>query len=103
MSLNEQILTNHPEFLNTLRHRFLDENRIEALTKFAELGFPTRRDEEYKYTSIKESRRKIIIFSRKKIITSQKSSLSNSIWEKKISTGLSLLMVSCTKSFQISL
>ena len=54
MSLNEQILNKHGEFLSTLRHRFLDENRTQALAKFAELGFPTKKDEEYKYTNIKE-------------------------------------------------
>ncbi|KFE98503.1 Fe-S cluster assembly protein SufD [Chryseobacterium formosense] len=54
MSLNEQILNNHSEFLSTLRHRFLDETRVEALGKFVKLGFPTKKDEEYKYTNIKE-------------------------------------------------
>lgn len=54
MSLNEQILNNHSEFLGTLRHRFLDDTRVEALMKFSQIGFPTKKDEEYKYTNIKE-------------------------------------------------
>ncbi|MCU7614424.1 Fe-S cluster assembly protein SufD [Chryseobacterium sp. GMJ5] len=54
MSLNEQILNNHNEFLSTLRHRFLDETRVVALEKFQKVGFPTKKDEEYKYTNIKE-------------------------------------------------
>lgn len=54
MSLNEQILNNHNEFLSTLRHRFLDETRVVALEKFHKVGFPTKKDEEYKYTNIKE-------------------------------------------------
>ncbi|MEG1592333.1 MAG: Fe-S cluster assembly protein SufD, partial [Chryseobacterium sp.] len=52
--LSEQILNNHSEFLGTLRHRFLDETRVEALGKFVKLGFPTKKDEEYKYTNIRE-------------------------------------------------
>ncbi|WP_407403832.1 Fe-S cluster assembly protein SufD [Chryseobacterium sp.] len=54
MSLKEQISNNHSEFLATLSHRFLDENRTQALSKFETLGFPTKKDEEYKYTNIKE-------------------------------------------------
>lgn len=54
MSLNEQILNSHSEFLGTLHHRFLDETRVEALEKFAQIGFPTKKDEEYKYTNLKE-------------------------------------------------
>ena len=48
MSLNEQILNNHNEFLSTLRHRFLDETRVQALGKFVEAGFEKKKDEDYK-------------------------------------------------------
>ncbi|KQR95332.1 Fe-S cluster assembly protein SufD [Chryseobacterium sp. Leaf180] len=54
MSLNEQILNNHTAFLETLSHRFLDETRVSALKKFTEIGFPTKKDEEYRYTNIRE-------------------------------------------------
>ena len=50
----EQIIENHNVFLESLRHRFLDEKRKEALRKFENLGFPTKKDEEYKYTNLKE-------------------------------------------------
>ncbi|MCW6190280.1 hypothetical protein L7V33_27750, partial [Klebsiella pneumoniae] len=36
-----------------LQHRFLDETRNAALRKFFRLGFPTKKDEEYKYTNLK--------------------------------------------------
>lgn len=52
--LNEQIINNHHTFLKTLEHSFLDGERISALQRFAEMGFPTKKDEEYKYTSLKE-------------------------------------------------
>lgn len=52
--LLDQILNNHSEFLGTLRHRFLDETRMRALGRFAQLGFPTKKDEEYKYTNLRE-------------------------------------------------
>lgn len=54
MSLFEQIVDKHSEFLGTLQHRFLDETRTKALEKFEFLGFPTKKDEEYKYTNLKE-------------------------------------------------
>ncbi len=54
MALLENIQDLHPTFLETLRHRFLDESRIEALRGFLHRGFPTRRDEEYKYTNLRE-------------------------------------------------
>lgn len=54
MILHEQILNNHKAFLTTLSHRFLDEDRKTALQKFEKLGFPTKKDEEYKYTNLKE-------------------------------------------------
>ena len=54
MALSEQISENHSDFLQTLRHRFLDEERKAALQKFEAKGFPTKKDEEYKYTNLKE-------------------------------------------------
>ncbi|MBW8358702.1 MAG: Fe-S cluster assembly protein SufD [Weeksellaceae bacterium] len=54
MALYEQIINNHPEFLQTLRHSFLNDKRTAALRKFEALGFPTKKDEEYKYTNLKE-------------------------------------------------
>ncbi|MCC2590480.1 Fe-S cluster assembly protein SufD [Chryseobacterium sp. MFBS3-17] len=54
MALSEQILQNHTSFLETLHHRFLDEDRKGALQNFETMGFPTKKDEEYKYTNLKE-------------------------------------------------
>lgn len=54
MSLQEQIINNHSSFLQTLHHRFLDSDRKAALAKFELAGFPTKKDEEYKYTGLKE-------------------------------------------------
>ena len=54
MALFEQTIQQHPAFLEDLRHRFLDEGRQIALEKFEALGFPTKKDEEYKYTNLKE-------------------------------------------------
>lgn len=54
MALLENIQNNHAAFLETLKHRFLDDQRKSALHKFFELGIPTRKDEEYKYTNLKE-------------------------------------------------
>lgn len=54
MALLENIQNNHAAFLETLQHRFLDENRNSALKKFFHLGIPTKKDEEYKYTNLKE-------------------------------------------------
>jgi Fe-S cluster assembly protein SufD len=54
MALYDQIIDNHGEFLESLRHRFLDEERRSALQNFENLGFPTKKDEEYKYTNVKE-------------------------------------------------
>ncbi len=45
MALKEQIIENHNGFLESLRHRFLDEKRKEALRKFENLRFPTKKDE----------------------------------------------------------
>lgn len=54
MALLDNIQNNHPAFLETLRHRFLDENRAFALQNFMQMGLPTRKDEEYKYTNLRE-------------------------------------------------
>jgi Fe-S cluster assembly protein SufD len=43
MALKEQIIENHNEFLESLRHRFLDEDRKTALQKFENIGFPTKK------------------------------------------------------------
>lgn len=52
--LHEQIIKSHSEFLTTLHHTFLNEDRKSALQKFEAKGFPTKKDEEYKYTNLKE-------------------------------------------------
>ena len=54
MALYEHILVNHPEFLGKLQHSFLNEARKSALQKFEAAGFPTKKDEEYKYTNLRE-------------------------------------------------
>ena len=54
MALLENIQNNHSAFLDTLKHRFLDETRVSALKKFFHASFPTRKDEEYKYTNLRE-------------------------------------------------
>ncbi|OWR15464.1 Fe-S cluster assembly protein SufD [Chryseobacterium sp. VAUSW3] len=54
MALLENIQNNHAAFLETLKHRFLDDQRKSALHKFFELGIPTKKDEEYKYTNLRE-------------------------------------------------
>ncbi len=54
MALKEQIIENHHAFLESLRHRFLDEDRKAALQRFENMGFPTKKDEEFKYTNLKE-------------------------------------------------
>lgn len=54
MSLIDTLQNSHEEFLNTLQHRFLDAPRKEGLERFLKLGFPGKKDEEYKYTSLRE-------------------------------------------------
>lgn len=54
MSLLENIQQSHPEFLENLQHDFLHKDRKEALDRFFSLGFPTKKDEEYKYTNLRE-------------------------------------------------
>ncbi|MBW8361727.1 MAG: Fe-S cluster assembly protein SufD [Kaistella sp.] len=54
MALLENIQHHHSAFLETLQHRFLDQKRISSLQKFFEQGIPTKKDEEYKYTNLKE-------------------------------------------------
>jgi Fe-S cluster assembly protein SufD len=43
MALKEQIIQNHNEFLESLRHRFLDEDRKAALQRFEKLVFLQKR------------------------------------------------------------
>lgn len=54
MALFEQIKNNFTEFSSGLQHRFLDERRGSELEKFLQKGFPTRKNEEYKYTNLRE-------------------------------------------------
>lgn len=54
MTLYEQIINNHSEFLGKLQHQFLNDERKIALQKFENQGFPTKKDEEYKYTNLRE-------------------------------------------------
>lgn len=54
MDLYNKIIENHSEFLKTLPYHFFENNRIEALKKFEKLGFPQKKNEEYKYTNLRE-------------------------------------------------
>lgn len=54
MALLENIQNDHELFLEKLSHSFLNEDRKSALQKFEAKGFPTKKDEEYKYTNLKE-------------------------------------------------
>ncbi|SDE58353.1 Fe-S cluster assembly protein SufD [Riemerella columbipharyngis] len=54
MSLQEQIIHNHNHFLETLSNHAFDKARVQALSVFETKGFPTKKDEEYKYTNLKE-------------------------------------------------
>lgn len=54
MALYNQILANHSEFLGKLHHSFLNDARKSALQKFENQGFPSKKDEEYKYTNLRE-------------------------------------------------
>jgi Fe-S cluster assembly protein SufD len=63
MSLQEQAINNHFSFLENLSHPFLNEDRKLALQKFEDKGFPTKKDEEYKYTNLKEITEKDYNFS----------------------------------------
>jgi len=54
MALLEQITNFHSDFLANLEHDFLNDKRISALKKFENIGFPTKKDEEYKYTNLRE-------------------------------------------------
>ena len=67
MALYDQTIENQGKFLESLRHRFLDGDRKTALQKFAIKGFPTKKDEEYKYTNIKEITEKEYNFFPKEI------------------------------------
>lgn len=54
MALFEQILKNHSDFLGQKNPNFFSEERKEALKKFEQIGFPKKKDEEYKYTDLEE-------------------------------------------------
>lgn len=54
MALFEQIKENHQAFLKTLKDHSLDEKRKAALELFTQMGFPTKKVEEYKYTSFRK-------------------------------------------------
>lgn len=53
MALYNHIQDNHTLFLQSLNHTFLNDQRKNALDKFLSLGFPSKRDEEYKYTNLR--------------------------------------------------
>ncbi|MBN9311584.1 MAG: Fe-S cluster assembly protein SufD [Chryseobacterium sp. 39-10] len=54
MSLHEQIIHQHHHFLEKNSQDWLNEERKSALQKMIAKGFPTKKDEEYKYTNLKE-------------------------------------------------
>lgn len=62
MALLENIQNNHEAFLDTLKHRFLDAERVAALHRFYQKGIPTKKDEEYKYTNLREITEKVYNF-----------------------------------------
>lgn len=53
MSLQEHLLSSFPQFLEKIPQA-QQSDRKKALEIFAQKGFPTKKDEEYKYTSLKE-------------------------------------------------
>jgi len=53
MSLYEQILYNHSSFLETVENHS-KEVKIKSLNEFDKIGFPNRKNEEYKYTNLSE-------------------------------------------------
>lgn len=63
------------DFLNSLHHRFLDEDRKAALQKFEEAGFPTKKDEEYNTLTLKRLLKKRTTFFRKKTTTFTKGTV----------------------------
>jgi len=52
MNLYEQILKNHSYFLESIEYN--SEEKIKALVEFEKIGFPNKKNEEYKYTNISE-------------------------------------------------
>lgn len=54
MALLENIQQNFTEFLSRQKNSSLNEERNVALKKFFQLGFPTKKDEEYRFTNLKE-------------------------------------------------
>lgn len=63
MALFEQILDHHTSFLESLPQSSLNDVRKNALHQFEDEGFPTKKDEEYKYTNLKEITEKNYNFS----------------------------------------
>ena len=54
MPLLENIQNSFTSFSQNLQNHQLDEQRKNALEQFFAKGFPTKKDEEYKYTNLKE-------------------------------------------------
>jgi len=54
MNLYQQILENHLPFLETIEFCSEKEMRVDALKEFQKIGFPNRKNEEYKYTNLTE-------------------------------------------------
>jgi Fe-S cluster assembly protein SufD len=54
MPLLENIQNSFASFSQNLQHQHLDDQRKNALDQFFAKGFPTKKDEEYKYTNLKE-------------------------------------------------
>ncbi len=54
MALLDNIQENFSKFTEQIQQDFLNEKRKFALEQFFAKGFPTKKDEEYKYTNLKE-------------------------------------------------
>lgn len=65
MALLDNIQQNFTDFLHHLQHPELDDLRIAAMNTFNEIGFPTKKDEEYRFTNLKELTEKNYRFSAK--------------------------------------
>ncbi len=53
MDLKEKLIASHPAFQESLADDALKTRRQSALKTFAEKGFPTKKEEAWKYTSLK--------------------------------------------------
>lgn len=87
MALKEQITENHHQFWKAFVTDFWMKKERSS-SKIRMQGFPTRKDEEYKYTNLKEITEKAYNFSRKKATILPKNSWIVFIWVKKTLTGL---------------